>query len=184
VVKVLDFGIAKTLAGASDSTGETTLTEAGMILGTAAYMSPEQAQGEPVDKRADIWAFGVVLHEMLSGQRLFQCDTLSATLVAVLTKEPTWDGIPARAQRLLRSCLEKDPRRRLRDIADAWRLIEDEEPKASAGTAPRIRMSWVAAGALALTAALAVALWAPWRTAPPGAETVRFQLPLNPDFSR
>ena len=71
-----------------------------MILGTAPYMSPEQAQGKPVDKRADIWAFGVVLHEMLTGQRLFQCDTVSATLVAVLTKEPAWDRIPRKAQRL------------------------------------------------------------------------------------
>ncbi len=179
IVKVLDFGLAKTFAGASDSTADKSLTEAGMILGTASYMSPEQAEGRPVDKRADIWALGVVLHEMLTGQRLFQCDTVSATLVAVLTKEPTWDRIPAKAQRLLRSCLEKDPKRRLRDVADAWRLLEEEKSENAPSAAPRIRMSWVMAGALALIVALAVALWAPWRTAPPAAETVRFQLPLD-----
>ncbi len=179
VVKVLDSGLAKTFAGTSDSTADKSLTEAGMILGTASYMSPEQAEGKPVDKRADIWALGVVLHEMLTGQRLFQCDTVSATLVAVLTKEPTWDRIPAKAQRLLRSCLEKDPKRRLRDVADAWRLLEEEKSENAPSAAPRIRMSSVMAGALALIVALAVALWAPWRTAPPAAETVRFQLPFD-----
>ena len=91
----------------------------GEILGTAAYMAPEQARGKTVDKRADIWAFGVVLYEMLTGRRLFEGETISDTLAAVLTKEPEWERVPAEgAPRLLRSCLEKDPKRRLRDIGD------------------------------------------------------------------
>ena len=186
VIKVLDFGLAKTFTGPSQvqqgsipPTENMTLTEAGMILGTAAYMSPEQAQGKPVDKRADIWAFGVVLHEMLTGQRLFQCDTLSGTLVAVLTKEPAWDRIPAKAQSLLRSCLEKDPKRRLRDIADAWRLLEEEKTEKAPNAAPRTRALWIVAGALAVALAITVALWAPWRRLPPGADPVRFQMQLN-----
>ena len=110
-----------------------------------------------VDKRADIWAFGVVLYEMLTGRRLFQGETISDTLAGVLTKEPEWERVPARAQRLLKSCLEKEPKRRLRDIADAWRLLEDTPAPASGS-----RVSWIAAGVLAITTALA--LWAPWRS--------------------
>src|SRR5215813_5079748 len=131
-VKVLDFGIAKLAeqrASASSLESSPTLiseaTQAGVILGTAAYMAPEQARGKDVDKRADIWAFGVVLYEMLTGQRLFQGETVSDTLAAVLKEEPAWDSVPAKAQSLLRSCLERDPRRRLRDIGDAWRLLEE-----------------------------------------------------------
>ena len=119
-VKVLDFGLAKVApAPAGDSPDEATATlttRAGMILGTAAYMSPEQAQGKPVDKRADIWAFGVVLYEMLTGRRMFQGETVSETLAAVLKDEPEWNRVPHKAQRLLRRCLEKDPKRRLRDM--------------------------------------------------------------------
>src|SRR5215467_3248701 len=116
-----------------------------MIVGTAAYMSPEQARGKVVDKRADIWAFGVVLYEMLTGRRLFHGETVSDTLVAVLKEEPDWQRVPPKAQRLLKSCLEKDPKRRLRDIADAWRLLE------AAPGAPVVknRLSWVVAGAFA-----------------------------------
>ena len=94
-------------------------TEAGQILGTVAYMAPEQARGQSVDKRADIWAFGVVVYEMLSGRRLFDGETLSDVLAAVITKEPAWERVPHKAQRLVKSCLEKDPKGRLRDIADA-----------------------------------------------------------------
>src|SRR6185295_17728643 len=104
-------------------------TIAGKIMGTAAYMAPEQARGKTVDKRADIWAFGVVLHEMLTGRRLFQGEDVSDTLAAVIKDEPRWDGIPVKVRRLLQSCLEKDPRRRLRDIGDAWRLLEDAPPQ-------------------------------------------------------
>src|ERR1051325_9780810 len=84
-------------------------TIAGQIMGTAAYMSPEQARGKTVDKRADIWAFGVVLYEMLTGRRMFEGETISDTLAGVLTKEPDWRGVPVKVQRLLKSCLEKDP---------------------------------------------------------------------------
>src|SRR5581483_406583 len=127
-VKVLDFGLAKAAeaAGAPDANPESSptvtveqATRPGVILGTAAYMAPEQARGQTVDKRADIWAFGVVLYEMLSGQRLFQGDTVTDILAAVLTREPEWNRVPPAAQRLLRLCLERDPRQRLRDIGDA-----------------------------------------------------------------
>src|ERR1700686_2582288 len=121
-----------------------------MILGTAAYMSPEQAQGKLVDKRADIWAFGAVLYEMLTGRRMFQGETVSDTLAAVLTKEPEWERVPSKVQRLLRRCLEKDPQKRLRDITGVGLLLE-ETPQ---GMAPRhTRLPWVV-GALAVGASL------------------------------
>src|ERR1700684_1695482 len=120
-VKVLDFGLAK--AGEAqdvtpDSPTMTLSTQMGMILGTAGYMSPEQARGKEVDKRADIWAFGVVLYEMVTGKRLFEGETVSDTLAAVLKEEPDLALAPERTRRLLRRCLEKDPKRRLRDIGD------------------------------------------------------------------
>src|SRR5262249_577601 len=107
--------------GATVSMGE---TRAGTILGTAGYMSPEQARGKHVDKRTDIWAFGVVLYEMVTGIRTFQGDTLSDSLAAILTKEPEWSKAPLKAQPLLKRCLEKEPRKRLRDIGDAMALLE------------------------------------------------------------
>ncbi len=131
VVKVLDFGLAAVAQSSdpSNPANSPTLTisptRAGMILGTAAYMSPEQARGKGVDKRADIWAFGVVLYEMLTGKRLFEGETISDTLAAVLKTDPDLTHVPAQAQRLLRRCLEKDPRKRLRDIGDA-RIEIDE----------------------------------------------------------
>ena len=162
-VKVLDFGLAKVApaSSAEDPEASPTLTvqgtAAGQILGTAAYMAPEQARGKAVDKRADIWAFGVVLYEILTGRRLFEGETISDTLVAVLKVEPDWSRVPAKIQRLLRSCLEKDPKRSLRDIADAWRLTEDTAAPAVTRVLP-----WkVAAAALVLICA--IALWAPWR---------------------
>ena len=131
-VKVLDFGLAKVLEGPknldsdpsqSPTFGNPTTLE-GMILGTAAYMSPEQAKGRPVDKRADIWAFGVVFYELLTGRHLFQRETASDTLAAVLKEEPDWNRIPVKVRPLLRHCLEKDPKRRLRDIWDMHLLLE------------------------------------------------------------
>ena len=140
-VKVLDFGLAK-LLGSSGSGGPGTfpggeaptitspalLTGVGMILGTAGYMAPEQAKGRAADKRADIWAFGVVVFEMLTGKRLFTGETVSDTLASVLKTEPDWGAVPAtvppRLRRLLRLCLDKDPKRRLRDIGDARVQIE------------------------------------------------------------
>jgi eukaryotic-like serine/threonine-protein kinase len=144
-VKVLDFGLAKALEptvaasspppamGTSPLQNSPTLsaaaTQAGMILGTAAYMSPEQARGKIVDRRADIWAFGCVLYEMFSGKRVFEGETVSDTLAAVLTREPDWNALPAdtpaRIQELIRLCLTKDPKQRLRDIGDARITIEE-----------------------------------------------------------
>ena len=132
VVKVLDFGLAKAVPEPSASedlsilaTESFGLTQTGEIVGTAAYMAPEQIQGMPASKRADIWAFGVVLYEMLTGRRMFRGGTLSDTLASVLRDEPEWARVPAQVQRLLRSCLEKDPGKRLRDIGDVWRLLDD-----------------------------------------------------------
>jgi serine/threonine protein kinase len=100
------------------------MTSMGMILGTAAYMAPEQARGQPVDKRADIWAFGVVLYEMLTGRGCFEGATVSDVLAAVLRADIDWSALPTDTprgvRRLLARCLERDPRRRLRDIGDAW----------------------------------------------------------------
>jgi len=137
-VKVLDFGLAKALDPADSSsrssqngshTVSITAGEAGVMLGTAAYISPEQARGKPVDKRTDIWAFGVVLYEMFAGQRLFAGETVSDTLAAVITKGPDWGALPASTppaiRQLLRRCLNKDPKQRLRDIGDARIVIEE-----------------------------------------------------------
>ena len=128
-VKILDFGLAKALSDETqsvDSSQSPTLTEAmtrpGVILGTAAYMSPEQAKGKAVDKRADIWAFGCILYECLTGKRAFEGETVTETLAAVLTREPEWEKVPAKVRPLLRRCLEKDPKKRLRDIGDAMRV--------------------------------------------------------------
>jgi Tol biopolymer transport system component len=135
--KVLDFGLAKALeadpSAPANPTMSPTLTSAGtvagMILGTAGYMSPEQARGSAADKRADVWAFGVVLYEMLCGTRTFHGDTVSDTLASVLKLEPDWNRLPGDLprgiRRLLRRCLQKDPRQRLHDIADA-RIEIDE----------------------------------------------------------
>ena len=184
MVKVLDFGLAKLADPAPIAEGEPTLTAtpatcAGVILGTAAYMSPEQARGMTVDKRADIWAFGVVLYEMLTGRRLFEGASVTDCLAAVLTKEPDWERVPVKVRPLLRSCLEKEPKRRLRDIGDAWRLLEDAPTQAPA----RSRLPWAVAGMLAVVAALA--LWALWHgaTRPTEQPTVRLDLDLGPDVS-
>jgi Tol biopolymer transport system component len=146
MVKVLDFGLAKTASG--DSSGPTltqspTLTiggtREGLILGTAAYMSPEQARGQLVDKRTDIWAFGCVLYEMLTGHLAFKGDTGSDTIAAILGGEPDWDQLPgatpASVRMLLRQCLEKDLKRRLRDIGDARLQIDHQLDSRSGGFA-------------------------------------------------
>jgi serine/threonine protein kinase len=155
VVKILDFGLAAVAQSSdpSNPANSPTLTisptRAGMILGTAAYMSPEQARGKVVDKRADIWAFGVVLSEMLTGERLFEGETVSDTLAQVLTKHPNWEQVPAKVRGLLEACLQKDPKQRLQAIGD-WRLLLVEaHPQAAA--APRSKLLWI------LTAVLAVA---------------------------
>jgi Tol biopolymer transport system component len=177
-VKVLDFGLAKAYAGESASGSSTDLsqsptlahtgTQAGVILGTAAYMSPEQARGRPVDKRADIWAFGVLLYEMLTGRRLFTGETVSDVLAGVLTRELDWSQLPARTppgvRRLLRRCLARERRERLRDIGDA--RLELGEAKEEAGEVPvrRAARTWLAWTAAA--AALGIAAWALWGRSP------------------
>jgi serine/threonine protein kinase len=120
-VKVLDFGLAKTIVGAGAAS--LLATSEGVVVGTPAYMSPEQARGQPVDKRTDIWAFGCVLFEMLTGRPAFACETHADTLAAIVQREPDWHELPTTTppalDRLLRRCLQKDARRRLRDIGDA-----------------------------------------------------------------
>jgi serine/threonine-protein kinase len=173
-VKVLDFGLAKSAerqaATAGDENSPTMpvpLTQAGMIVGTAAYMSPEQARGKPVDHRADIWAFGVVLYEMVTGERAFRGDSAAELIGAVIHKEPDLVLAPAKVRRLIEKCLEKDPRHRLQAIGD-WKLLLDEPGAAAAVTAPPrsrlVAMFWPTVAAL--LAALGMTLWAPWRAAP------------------
>lgn len=131
-LKVLDFGLAKALAverAQLDPANSPTLTMGasmeGVIMGTAGYMSPEQARGAKVDKRADIWAFGVVVYELLAGQRLFDGETVSDALAAVLKQDPDYAVIPKRFHRLLKLCLNRDPQQRLRDISGARYLLEE-----------------------------------------------------------
>src|SRR5262249_58895018 len=138
LVKLLDFGLAKTTGGVSapddrDNSVTVTIspTIAGTILGTPAYMSPEQARGLSVDTRTDIWAFGGVLYEMLSGKTAFAGETASDQLAAVLHAEPDWQALPAetprRIRRLLKRCLERDRKQRLRDIGEARSGIDEPE---------------------------------------------------------
>ena len=182
-VKVLDFGLAKSGEFAElTSDSPTMLTVAGMILGTAGYMAPEQARGEAVDKRADIWAFGVVLDEMLTARRLFEGRTVSDTLAAVIKDEPDWTKVPARVQRLLRACLQKDPRNRLQAMGD-WRLLLEEnkaEPEGATTAPSRSRLGmagWIAAVAMLAVASLGLG-FVHFREKPPVVYPTRFQIPL------
>ena len=182
-VKVLDFGLAKMLESertASSLSMSPTLsiqaTHAGVILGTAAYMSPEQARGKSVDKRADIWAFGVVVYEMLTGRALFAGDTITDVLAAVVTRDPDWTRIPAKVKRLLESCLEKDPSRRLRDIADAWRLLDDAPERSASSRSPLGLVAAAVAAVAVMT--LAGLAFVRFREPPPARDVVRLQIPL------
>jgi Tol biopolymer transport system component/tRNA A-37 threonylcarbamoyl transferase component Bud32 len=169
VVKLLDFGLAKAFsetpeAASLDPENSPTVTlgatVAGTVMGTAAYMSPEQAKGKRVDKRADIWSWGVVLYELLTGERLFKGDEAADTLAQVLTEEPDWDRAPVRVQRLLQRCLEKDPKQRLRDIGEARHLLDKSPAPPEPVTAPKLFwLAWTAAAVLALTTAGFAALW-------------------------
>ncbi len=154
VVKVLDFGLAKAM-NPTEMAAETA-TRAGVIMGTPAYMPPEQAGGLPVDRRADIWPFGVVLFEMLAGRQIYARKTTLETLAAVARDEPQWDELPAETpaaiRRLLRRCLDKDPKRRLRDIGEARIALEDDQPEEGAQPSTsawrwRARAGWIAAAA-------------------------------------
>ena len=137
-VKVLDFGLAKVGPPTpSNSTLEESptvslaATQTGVILGTVAYMAPEQARGKPVDKRADIWTFGVVLYEMVTGMKPFSGEDVTDTMATVVKVDPDLSAAPPTLRRLLKRCLQKDPRNRLRDIGDAWDLLARDEPSKS-----------------------------------------------------
>jgi len=166
VVKVLDFGLAKVLAPAAVSGADATalptvtspaMTRMGVILGTAAYMSPEQARGQPVDKRTDIWAFGCVLYEVLTGRAAFRGPTMTDTLAAVLEREPDWralpEATPTGVRRLLRRALQKDPALRLRDIGDAHLELLSVDGIESAPPSRAHGMAWTRARVLAVSAA-------------------------------
>ena len=219
-VKLLDFGLAKIFEGDSGPGSSPAITKsptltarataAGVILGTAAYMSPEQARGKPVDKRTDVWAFGCVLFEMLTGKRAFEGETVSDTLVSILSKEPDWAALPAgtpeKVKEILRKCLKRDAKLRLRDIGDArldleelstaagssssGRLPFEENPASSGATTDRsasanrergsktaLYLSWGIAAACA-AAAGALALRA---RAPQAAPSIRAQILLSPE---
>ncbi len=198
-VKILDFGLAKTMqaeAAFGDATTSPTISEmatkSGVLLGTAAYMSPEQARGKLVDRRADIWAFGCVLYEMLTGKMAFGGGAVTDTLAAVLRGEPDWSelpaGTPTRVRVLLQRCLQKDAKQRLRDIGDA-RISLDEilsgapdpglvgTPQAAVPLWRRA-LPWALFSGSAIV--IAILVWAPWRAAGPPAPIapVRFQISL------
>ena len=200
VAKVLDFGLAKAMepssamaSGNSMSPTVTTaaMTRSGVILGTAAYMSPEQARGKAADKRADVWAFGAVLFEMLTGKRAFPGEDITDTLVSVVSKEPDWRMLPAATppglRRLLARSLKKDPRTRLQAIGDARAQIEEllSAPSDETLAAPRVptpwprsawsrALPWILVASTLVFAVAAVLLWAPWRGASPGTTALRF----------
>ena len=189
-VKVLDFGLARALEPTSssgvDATASPTITSpammtgVGMLLGTAAYMSPEQAKGRPADKRSDVWAFGAVLYEMLTGRRAFDGEDMTEVLGAVVRLEPKWDAlpndVPPPIRMLLQRCLVKDRRRRIADIAAALFVLEHQTGLAAAGTASsavvRRTPLWRRVGALTsvlfvVAAATGAAVWFATRPVPP-----------------
>jgi len=194
-VKVLDFGLAKAVdpaggvPGLSQSPTVTTpaMTHAGTILGTAAYMSPEQARGKTVDKRADIWAFGCILYEMLAGRAAFARSTMPDTIAAVLEREPEWAALPTdtpdRASRLLRRCLDKDARKRARDIGDVRAELEEAAERAAVrdgGVRSRSGTSLRWAAAALLAGAFVAAVWLLWWRTPAtvGERSVQFLLSI------
>jgi serine/threonine-protein kinase len=195
-VKVLDFGLAKAIVAARDGSADTSgrlgadlshsptitgpigMTGVGVLLGTAAYMPPEQARGKPVDRRADIWAFGCVLYEMLAGKRCFDGEDTSLTLAEVIKSEPDWSALPATTPAAVRStlkyCLQKDPRRRFHDIADVRLALEGAfAPAAASATPLPTTRGWAlptVAAAAGLIAGATAAIAVMWRPPPaPGA---------------
>jgi serine/threonine-protein kinase len=195
--KVLDFGLAKAMSGetaSADPVNSPTLTMratvAGVILGTAAYMAPEQAKGKPVDRRADIWAFGIVLLEMLTGKPVYSGETVSETLAAVIMKEPDLSALPAATpvavHSLLRRCLDRDPRQRLRDVGEARIALEAAPSKAEPPSLPApatVRRTgapaWLAPILAASVLALGFFLW--HATRPPDRPLMNFSVDLGPD---
>jgi eukaryotic-like serine/threonine-protein kinase len=183
-VKVLDFGLARLapLESADPHDSPTTLappTRVGTILGTAAYMAPEQARGKTADKRADIWAFGVVLYELLTGKQLFGGETISDTLAGVLKNEPDFSAIPVKVRPLVARCLEKDPKQRLRDIGDYELLLHAQSADQPAPRRKSGASAWMAAVCVALAAALSFAAWLWFRPAPLP-QVTRFQIYAPP----
>jgi hypothetical protein len=195
-VKILDFGLAKAYAGGTtridivnSPTITAKMTEPGVILGTAAYMSPEQARGRSVDKRADIWAFGCILYECLTGGQAFREETVSDTLAHILKGELDWSRLPSdtptRIKVLLRRCLEKDPRERLHDIADARLEIAEalSQPLAAEAVAnQRPIRAWILGGIIGGLAVGALATFITWHIRPvaPSSSTVRSVLKIEP----
>ena len=202
-VKVLDFGLAKAIAvseglpigeasaleNSPTITSPLAMSQAGIVLGTAAYMSPEQAKGKTVDRRADIWAFGCVLYELVTGRRPFAGETLTEVLASVMRDDPDWSAVPLdvppSAQWVLRRCLVKDPRKRLQAIGDARIALEEGDSAAGASPAPRIGTSWLPLTAALVATACAFALIgaaaaARWRSAP-DEPPVYASLPLPAD---
>ena len=165
-VKVLDFGLAK--ASASEAiTEETTVTQPGHVMGTPAYMSPEQARGKPTDKRSDIWSFGSLMYEMLTGHLPFEGETATEILARIIEREPDWEMLPQETPEnirvLLCRCLEKDPRRRLRDIGDAGIEISETLSKPAAAplvtTAAKLRRMAMIIGAAIIVVLSGVTVW-------------------------
>lgn len=195
-VKILDFGIAKVFQDQAEDSGPSQslaitdeMTQPGMVLGTAAYMSPEQAKGKKIDKRTDIWAFGCILFECLTGKRTFHSDTATETLASILNAEPHWEAlptsIPGNLMVLLRRCLQKDPKERVHDIADARiELNESLHPTAMAAQPPiRARrlpsLPWIIA---MLSIAVLIVLVVSNQLRPPtsSGSVRRFTIPMGP----
>ena len=202
-VKVLDFGLAAVAQvpdqRAANATFSPTLTiaatQAGLIMGTAGYMSPEQAAGKPVDKRSDVWSFGVVLWEMLTGRRLFEGETVSHTLADVLRSPIDFDAFPSQVPHAIRDlvgrCLDRNTRNRLRDIGEARLAIERglkalETGPAETGRAPAAKWTrvvpWAVAAVSVLVAGVLLAMLAPWRTAPPS-PVRKFSVDIGQDIA-
>ncbi|MHC4448448.1 MAG: protein kinase domain-containing protein, partial [Planctomycetota bacterium] len=210
-VKVLDFGLAKAHEQESAQPGSSNdfsksptlapgaATREGVILGTAAYMSPEQARGKAVDKRADVWAYGVVLYEMLAGRRAFEGETVSDTLAAVLKSDPDWEALQAQTppsiRRLLRRCLNKNPKDRLHEIADARIVVQEvlagapdleAGPEAAAASRPMRSTAgrWAAGfAAAAVLVLVGIALGMRWGVERSAAPVVRFAIQPPPEVN-
>ena len=195
-VKVLDFGLAKALDPAPDvdpsqsPTLTAAATQMGVIMGTAAYMSPEQAKGKTADRRSDVWAFGAVLYEMLAGRRAFRGEDVSDTLVSVLRDDPDWSrlsaDVPASVRQAIQVCLQKEPKQRVRDVAAVKLAMEGAfETTVTAPTEPTVapqlpvwqRPVAIAAAVLASLAVGGVAVWSLTRPGPQG--VTRFEVPLR-----
>ena len=207
-MKVLDFGLAKAFepeAGSVSASMSPTIsltaaaTQMGMVIGTAAYMAPEQARGLTVDKRADIWAFGAVLFEMLTGKKLFDAGDVSEMLASVLVKDPDISSIgthvPDHIRSVVRRCLVKDPKKRLRDVGDVRLAMEGTfETAVTAPDAVRVepaalaplwrRLLPSAASALVVGLGASLAVWAVMRPEPPGVVRFDYHLPAGQGFNR